>query len=59
MIAAGGLQHHTACVQPMTKQPFAITEDIRTVDASLLAHLQTWQGKTETQSDTITAAPVT
>ncbi len=35
-----------------------MTQDIRTVDAALLAHLQTWQGQTETLTDTITAAPV-
>jgi 3-methylfumaryl-CoA hydratase len=32
--------------------------DIRTVDAALLAHLQSWQGRTETLHDEITAAPV-
>jgi 3-methylfumaryl-CoA hydratase len=31
---------------------------VRTVDAALLAHLQTWQGRTETLIDTVTAAPV-
>jgi 3-methylfumaryl-CoA hydratase len=31
---------------------------VRTVDAALLAHLQTWQGRTETLHDTVTAAPV-
>ncbi len=31
---------------------------VRTVDATLMAHLQTWQGRRETQSDDITAAPV-
>ena len=30
----------------------------RTVDAAQLAHLQTWQGRTETLADTITPAPV-
>lgn len=35
-----------------------MTEDLRTVDAALLAHLQTWQGRTETLADTVTAAPV-
>jgi 3-methylfumaryl-CoA hydratase len=36
----------------------AMTSDIRTVDAGLLAKLQGWVGKTETLSDTVTAAPV-
>lgn len=31
---------------------------LRNVDASLLAHLQTWQGRSETLHDTLTAAPV-
>ena len=35
-----------------------MTEDIRTVDAALLAHLQTWQGRTETLDDLITPAPL-
>ncbi|MDP2033250.1 MAG: MaoC family dehydratase N-terminal domain-containing protein [Polaromonas sp.] len=35
-----------------------MTTDIRTVDAALLARLQTWVGKTETLSDTVTATPV-
>ncbi|MGQ2979485.1 MAG: FAS1-like dehydratase domain-containing protein [Polaromonas sp.] len=36
----------------------AMTSDIRTVDAAMLARLQGWVGKTETLSDSITAAPV-
>ena len=28
------------------------------IDAALLAHLQTWQGRTETRDDVLTAAPV-
>ena len=35
-----------------------MTEELRTVDAALLSHLQTWQGRTETLRDTITSAPV-
>jgi 3-methylfumaryl-CoA hydratase len=35
-----------------------MTGDLRTVDAALLAHLQTWQGRTETLHDEVTAAPV-
>lgn len=35
-----------------------MTNDIRTLDAATLAHLQTWIGKTETLTDDITAAPV-
>ena len=31
---------------------------LRNVDASLLAHLQTWQGRTETLHDSLSAAPV-
>ena len=34
------------------------TPDTRTVDATELAHLQTWAGSTETVADDITAAPV-
>ncbi len=34
------------------------TPDNRTVDATELAHLQTWAGSTETVADSITAAPV-
>lgn len=34
----------------------AMTEP--TIDTALLAHLQTWQGKSETLIDTLTAAPV-
>ena len=34
------------------------TPSARTVDATLLAHLQTWQGRSETLGDDITAAPV-
>ena len=34
------------------------TPDARTVDAAQLAHLQTWTGRTETLTDSITAAPV-
>ncbi|MGH6640695.1 MAG: FAS1-like dehydratase domain-containing protein, partial [Polaromonas sp.] len=36
----------------------AMSTDIRSIDAALLAQLQTWQGKTETLTDHITAAPV-
>lgn len=36
----------------------AMTSDIRTVDAALLAKLQAWVGKTETLSDSVTAAPL-
>ena len=32
--------------------------NLRTVDASQLAHLQTWQGRSETLHDSLTAAPV-
>ena len=32
--------------------------DPRTVDTALLTHLQTWQGRTESLNDVITAAPV-
>ncbi|MFN3571480.1 MAG: MaoC family dehydratase N-terminal domain-containing protein, partial [Polaromonas sp.] len=35
-----------------------MTTDIRTVDAALLTRLQTWVGRTETLSDTVTATPV-
>ena len=35
-----------------------MTEELRTVDAALLSHLQTWQGRAETLHDTITSAPV-
>jgi 3-methylfumaryl-CoA hydratase len=35
-----------------------MTQDIRTLDAATLAHLQSWVGRTETVSDVITAAPV-
>ena len=35
-----------------------MTSDIRTVDAAMLAKLQGWVGKTETLSDSVTAAPV-
>ncbi len=34
----------------------AMTEP--TIDTALLAHLQTWQGKSDTQSDSFTAVPV-
>ena len=36
----------------------ASTPDKHTVDATQLAHLQTWAGSTETVADNITAAPV-
>ena len=29
-----------------------------TIDTAQLAHLQTWQGKSETLSDTLTATPI-
>ena len=29
-----------------------------TIDAAALAHLQSWQGRSETTPDTLTAAPV-
>jgi len=32
--------------------------DLRTLDAATMAHLQGWVGKTETLSDSVTAAPV-
>ncbi|MCK9213392.1 MAG: MaoC family dehydratase N-terminal domain-containing protein [Rhodoferax sp.] len=35
-----------------------MSNDIRTLDAATLAHLQSWVGKIETLSDDITAAPV-
>ena len=35
-----------------------MTNDIRTIDAATLAHLQSWVGKTETLVDDITAAPL-
>jgi 3-methylfumaryl-CoA hydratase len=35
-----------------------MSTDIRTLDATTLAHLQGWIGKTETLSDDVTAAPV-
>jgi 3-methylfumaryl-CoA hydratase len=35
-----------------------MTEAIRNVDPALLAHLQTWQGRSETHLDDITATPV-
>ena len=35
-----------------------MTNDIRTIDAATLAHLQSWVGKTETLADDITAAPL-
>ena len=35
-----------------------MTEELRTVDAALLSHLQTWQGRAEALHDTITSAPV-
>jgi 3-methylfumaryl-CoA hydratase len=35
-----------------------MSPDTRTVDAAMLARLQAWVGKTETLSDTVTAAPV-
>ena len=35
-----------------------MSKDTRTLDASTLAHLQSWVGKSETLSDDITAAPV-
>ncbi len=38
--------------QPMTDTPHA------TIDAAMQAHLQTWQGKSETHSDLIAAAPL-
>ena len=35
-----------------------MTPDTHTLDAALLAHLQSWAGKTETLFDDLTAAPV-
>ncbi len=35
-----------------------MTADTRTLDAATLSHLQSWQGRTETLTDDITAAPV-
>ena len=35
-----------------------MTNDIRTIDAATLAHLQGWVGKTETLADDITATPL-
>ncbi|PKO45047.1 MAG: acyl-CoA dehydrogenase [Betaproteobacteria bacterium HGW-Betaproteobacteria-3] len=35
-----------------------MTADTRTLDAATLSHLQSWQGRTETLADDITAAPV-
>ncbi len=35
-----------------------MTNDIRTIDAATLAHLQSWVDKTETLADDITAAPL-
>jgi 3-methylfumaryl-CoA hydratase len=35
-----------------------MSPDTRTIDAAMLARLQAWVGKTETLSDTVTAAPV-
>ena len=35
-----------------------MTEELRTVDACLLSHLQTWRGRAEALRDTITSAPV-
>ncbi|MDD0814081.1 MaoC family dehydratase N-terminal domain-containing protein [Curvibacter sp. HBC28] len=35
-----------------------MTEELRTIDAALLAHLQTWQGREETWHDQLGATPV-
>ena len=42
----------------MAAMSSTFTPDARTVDAAQLAHLQTWTGRTETLTDSITAAPV-
>lgn len=46
-------------MQPMTiASPAPEAPDTRSLDAAQLAHLQGWQGRTDTTVDTIAAAPV-